>query len=184
MISKILDIFAGLKATILKIVAFFIGIMSVFAFGYLKGKNTQKEKQEKEKLEKQVKRQEKVINKQIENVNKKEKIEENIKAQNQKEKELIEKVKEKKKYNMGQWVIFAFIITCTISCTRTKIEYVETPCLKPIVLERPSLNNVKIYPDMILDNDTFNKIIENDIKLKSLIKKYEMMINIINEGGQ
>jgi hypothetical protein len=169
---------------IYKGIAFFVGIFSLFAFGYLKGRKAQDGRHEKEELEKQVKQQEKVINKQIENASKKEKIGENIKAQNQKEKELIEKVKEKKKYNMGQWVIFAFIITCTISCTRTKIEYVETPCLKPIVLERPSLNNVEIYPDMILDNDTFNKIIENDIKLKSLIKKYEMMINIINEGGQ
>jgi len=177
-------LFGWLNKTVAKILGLITVIVGLFGFGYLKGKNTQKEKQEKEKLEKQVKRQEKVINKQIENVNKKEKIEENIKAQNQKEKELIDRVKEKKKYNMGQWVIFAFIITCTISCTRTKIEYVETPCLKPIVLERPSLNNVEIYPDMILDNDTFNKIIENDIKLKSLIKKYEMMINIINEGGQ
>jgi len=162
------------QTLMIKIIAIIVTILAIFTFGWFRGKKNEEIKQ----LQKENERQEEIIKKQQEVINKQSEIQ-------TKDKEIIADIeKEAKqhrdKYNFGHWVIFLFILFLT-SCAKPEIQTVSV-CVKPQKLERPILHEVEIYPNMWLDNDTFTKIVENDIRLKGLIKRYENMIDIINRG--
>ena len=177
--SKLLNLFTGFKATIIKVVAFFIGILSIFGFGYLKGKQRQKEKQ----IKKENADLEQVVNAYKKAKVQQEKIKQNDDKIKRNAKIKIKETKSTNKYDLGKWVVvFIAIMPFITGCGKPEIRYIQTPCVKPYKLERPHLNNVIIYPGLTLDNNTYGKIIENDILLKSQIKRYEKMIDVINEG--
>jgi len=160
--------------TIGKILGIITLLIGIFGFGYFKGKSIEKTKQEKKELEKTkevLKETKKIVEKQQDAID-------NVNIIKKEEKEKIKEEKKKDSYNLGKWVIFAFIFL-SISCTKT--EYITTPCPKPLILPRPELNNATIYRGMVLDNKTYDAIIENDIKLKSLIKQYEIMIKTLSQ---
>jgi hypothetical protein len=169
-ISKTLDKVSGLVAIIL----------GLFTFGYIQGKKKSDSKHKAEKQEETIESQKEIIKNQEKQIEAKQEIILTQKQIEEEKKKKIKEAKEKEYYDFGKWIlILAF--TMFVSCTKTEYVYIKNSCPKFDPIERPELESVVISKGMTIDNDTYNKLVFNDISLKKTIEKYELSVKLYNE---
>jgi hypothetical protein len=173
-------LFGWLNKTVAKILGLITVIVGLFGFGYLKGKQKSDSKHEKEKQKETIESQKEIIKNQEKQIEAKQEIILTQKQIEEEKKKKIKEAKEKEYYDFGKWIlILAF--TMFVSCTKTEYVYIKNSCPKFDPIERPELESVVISKGMTIDNDTYNKLVFNDISLKKTIEKYELSVKLYNE---
>lgn len=166
-------ILAFLNKTVAKVLGLFAIVLSVFSYGYFKGRKTEKNIS----LKSENMRQDAIIDSLATDASKQKKLAEKV-ANNDNEAHIkIDSVKKEKKYNVGKWIIFIFIFI-SVSCVNK--EYIKVPCPSLYKIQRPNLVEADIYVGMTLDNSSFNAIVTNMEMLKATIMSYENAVDIFN----
>lgn len=162
--------------TVSKILGIIAVLLGVYSYGYYKSRQKQKQKEDKERLRKA----EEVINTYKENAEVKEDIKEKVVDVEKEKKKLIKEAQKKDTYDFTKWIVIFVVLGLSFGC-EPKIAYIKTPCPTLDLIERPQLKKVVMYKGMVIDNETYNNLIFNDISLKKTIEKYEESINLFNK---